>query len=233
MNSIHELELQLIQALQQFRTTGLDSLFLLANFLDTSAFYYSVMAIAFLFGRRLGVAVFYLSMATFVLNAKLKMIFALPRPCQIDPSVGLLCFDSYGFPSGAAQAAVSIMGFIAFYFRRTGISLFAILYIIFVCISRVYLGVHFFTDILGGIFFGGMILSVYIALEHRVRDFLSRSSFLAKLTTALIVPLCFYIVQPKYIQVPLIVLGVNIGLLLKSQIQKGIFKQKLLLLLSV
>lgn len=87
-------------------------------------------------------------------NVLLKNLFAMPRPCDLNPSVALLIPkpQDYSFPSGhtassfAAVTVLYLMGVKRWYWALVPAGLIAF--------SRMYLDVHFPIDILGGIFVG-------------------------------------------------------------------------------
>lgn len=91
-----------------------------------------------------------------LLNALLKLIFQRPRPIVDHP---LLTLATHSFPSGHTMNATVFYGLVAAFIvmQRRHIafslvaSLAAILMIALVAISRVYLGVHFLSDVLASI----------------------------------------------------------------------------------
>lgn len=99
---------------------------------------------------------FFLTIAGSELLAVLmKILINRERP---DPSAALLIETSASFPSGHALIALSFYGFLAYAFARARRSLFAravivcsaLALITAIGVSRIYLGVHWPSDILGG-----------------------------------------------------------------------------------
>lgn len=99
-------------------------------------------------------------------NGFLKNIIARDRPCWIDTSIPLLIPNphDYSFPSGHTLASFEAAVMIFLHNKKWGaISLMLALVIAF---SRMYLFVHFPTDILGGMILGTVIsLVVYYSYE--------------------------------------------------------------------
>ena len=96
-----------------------------------------------------------------LINLLLKDVFQDPRPAAefaIDPRTG----GSYGWPSGHAQIAVVLWGFLAYEMRQRWATIAAILIIFLICASRVYLGVHDLGDVLGGLILGTACLAGFI-----------------------------------------------------------------------
>ena len=91
-----------------------------------------------------------------LINAFLKYFFQDPRPENIesiDPF--LVSLDpSYGFPSGHAQLAVVIWGFILLRSKNNFIKILCLFLIALISFSRIYLGVHDIADVISGIIFG-------------------------------------------------------------------------------
>jgi len=89
-----------------------------------------------------------------LLNRILKYVFQRPRPHFDDP---LLSLSSYSFPSGHTMTATVVFGVLAAYLfattqnwrRRVVIVLVASFLILLVGFSRIYLGVHYLSDVLG------------------------------------------------------------------------------------
>lgn len=109
-----------------------------------------------------------LSLSDFT-NGLLKWTFHLPRPYWIDSNVKALSTEiSYGLPSGHAQSSLTAYGYLAASLKRRWVWVVAAGLIAGVAISRVYLGVHFATDILGGWFTGALVLLAFTQLEPRV-----------------------------------------------------------------
>lgn len=82
--------------------------------------------------------------------------FDLPAQAAIDAFrlQGL----SFGFPSGHASGAVALWGGLALVFRKRALAWLAPLMVALVAFTRLYLGVHFLADVIGGILLGGLVL---------------------------------------------------------------------------
>lgn len=104
----------------------------------------------------------------------LKLFFALPRP--VDP-IALMTVDSFSFPSGHSAAAATLYGFLLWMMLGTGKTdrlrtlfagaFFAI--IVLVGFSRLYLGVHYLSDVIAGYVVGFIWVTLGVALARTKR----------------------------------------------------------------
>ncbi len=203
---IYNIELQWISRLQEMiRSPFWDQFFILWNYVDSfSVVYIIIAAVWYLVNRTIGIRIFYLFILSWLVSELLKSLFHLPRPCQLDPTLGIICPKTLGFPSGVAQTATLYAGLLIIECRQRIIQLLGILFSLTYCFSRVYLGAHFPTDILGGIFVGGILLLVYAKIFPLFSPYSRLLSFLFPFAALL-----FW----KELQFG-ILLGVAIGLLI-------------------
>lgn len=113
--------------------------------------------------------------ATPIMNIILKELIQRPRPS----TQHLIEIGGYSFPSGHTMYAVSLYGImltlIWFKLKKYHERVFFTIIIIFltsmIALSRIYLGVHFPSDIIGGFFASVFIISLtfYIYLTERQR----------------------------------------------------------------
>ena len=81
-----------------------------------------------------------------------------PRPYWIDSSISLSTEPTYGIPSNHMQSATVIYLFLASQIRRSWVWLLAILFVLAMGVSRIYLGVHFVHDVVAGFLLGLLVL---------------------------------------------------------------------------
>jgi undecaprenyl-diphosphatase len=105
-----------------------------------------------------------------VLNQMLKILFARSRPEWF----ALVEETGYSFPSGHSMVSICVYGFLAYVFSRNFSSIrkrgliFLIVGIVvaMIGISRIYLGVHYPTDVLAGFVAGGTWLGFCMSWLH-------------------------------------------------------------------
>jgi membrane-associated phospholipid phosphatase len=168
--------IELIVALQAAGVPALTRLMESFTFLGAELFYMLVMpAVLGSFNGSLGTRLGLALLTSAGLNAVLKMAFALPRPFWVDDRVRALSFESsFGLPSGHAQNAVVLWGYLAVQLRRWWATLAALLLIVAISFSRAYLGVHFPADVVAGWLVGTILLAVFVVLERPVGRWLKR-----------------------------------------------------------
>jgi membrane-associated phospholipid phosphatase len=92
-------------------------------------------------------------------NDSLKLAFHGPRPYWFSTDVIRYASEtSFGAPSGHAQIAIGVWGMLAASLRKWWGWLIAILIILLIGISRLYLGVHFPHDVILGWLIGAILL---------------------------------------------------------------------------
>ena len=109
-----------------------------------------------------------------VLNQLLKGLFERPRPYFKHP---LLVETSYSFPSGHAMESFVAYGMLAYFAvlalrswkARVAAVFGAALLVMLIGFSRMYLGVHYFSDVLAGYAAGGVWLSALITGVETIR----------------------------------------------------------------
>jgi membrane-associated phospholipid phosphatase len=221
MEAIWQWGLEFIRTVQLVHGPALDAVFKGITFMGEEEFFLILLplilwCVDFAVGARLAL-VFLLSAYT---NAGLKDLFAHPRPFELDPTVKLHKAEGYGLPSGHSQSAVVVWGTIAAGFRRTWLWVVAVLLMVLVGFSRIYLGVHFPTDVLGGWAVGAVYLMGCLALEPRVTAWLHQMGLGAQLVLAVAVPLVLLLVHPTADTAsPMAVLmGMGVGIALTRRV---------------
>jgi membrane-associated phospholipid phosphatase len=103
------------------------------------------------------------------INSFFKLMMHSPRPYWVDTRVSAMIGEtSFGLPSGHAQHAASVWGMLAVNIRRKWLTIVLVLVVFLIGISRIYLGVHFTTDVIAGWAIGALLLIVVLAAEKPV-----------------------------------------------------------------
>ena len=130
--------------------------------------------------RRVAAGVLFVPVVAVMLFNVVKGIYARPRPLGLGGRVD----GSYAFPSGHATASAAVCCTLAYVFWREGFVgrwtalSFAVLVPLLVGVSRLYLNVHWATDVLGGWSIGLFVAALSAALynHHRRRRALDRAA---------------------------------------------------------
>ena len=159
MDWITNWDLSVLSWIQEtFQCAGADRFFSGITHLADGGALWIFLAVLFLIfpkTRRLGLAMAAALLADLLLcNLLLKPLVARPRPFDLDTTIAPLIPKptDYSFPSG--HTAASFSAAFALVFSRSRHGFWAVPVALLLAFSRLYLQVHFPTDILGGILVG-------------------------------------------------------------------------------
>lgn len=166
---LHRFDLAIITWVQSFISPRLTSLMEFFTFMGSASGIISVAVITIiimLFNKKWWEAVFFVVavVGSTLFNSLLKWLFHRARP-EIHP---LITETGYSFPSGHSMSSIvtygMIMIFLTLFFKTAWaktltIIIFSLL-ILLIGISRIYLGVHYPSDVIAGFSAGGTWLIV-------------------------------------------------------------------------
>lgn len=107
----------------------------------------------------------------FLLNKILKLIIERPRPSVLR----LVYEEGYSFPSGHAMVSMGFYGFLIYLAYKNiknkkikiPLIIFLSILILLIGVSRIYLGVHYATDIIGGFLIAIIYLGLFIKFLYK------------------------------------------------------------------
>jgi len=105
----------------------------------------------------------------------LKLFFHLPRPYWVSSAVkAYYSVSSFGLPSGGAECSTVLYGYIAVIVRRWWVVLACLLLAALTMLARIFAGVHFVTDVIGGFLLGALFLLLTLTIAPRIEAFGAR-----------------------------------------------------------
>ena len=166
MESVLNWGIDVVLWFQQF-SPALDIPFKILTFLGDKEFYLLLMPLVYWsIHRQAGARLFMLLLLSAFLNEGAKLLADQPRPFNYDLRViKFVHEDSGGLPSGHTQSALVVWGYLAFRFKKQALWLLAGFLILAIPLSRIYLGAHFPTDLLGGYAIGALVLFMFLRLD--------------------------------------------------------------------
>ncbi len=172
--------------------------------------------------RRAGMGLTILFLLSCYVNLVAKVLAAQPRPFQYDHQVQQLYrAGGGGFPSGHTQNAVVVWGYLALQFRRKWLWIMGGFLILSIPLSRIYLGVHFPTDLLGGYLFGALSLLIYRWREPAAGAWLRKKGLRWQMGAAVIVPAFLLLILPGSredgVTVCATLMGIGLGFSLEAR----------------
>ena len=206
------------QAVQAWGNPALDAFFRAITMLGDEKFY--LLLVPFLYwvvDKRLALRAGVLYLLSAYVNVVLKAIFAIPRPSAelvrvLDDPGG------YSFPSGHAQSTTTAWGYLAASARKRWLWVVAVVIIVLVGLSRVYLGVHYPQDVIVGTLVAALLVMLYIRLEKWLAG-RAQPSLLAQVALALAVPLVLLLLHAETDTCSSLgtLLGLSLGVILERR----------------
>ncbi len=156
--------MEIIKFIQSFTSPFLDGFFQTVTMLGEEYFYIVILALVFwCIDKRYGYKLSFAFLLSGVINGIAKSIVNAPRPIGAEGIRSLRVETATGtsFPSGHTQNITSFFVSLMKQLRRGWAYVVGSVLILLVAVSRLYLGVHWPADVLGGLAFG--IISVLLA----------------------------------------------------------------------
>jgi membrane-associated phospholipid phosphatase len=184
----------------QQASPALDIPFKGLTLLGEEAFF--LLALPFLYWcveKSLGARITLLFLFSAWINASAKIIAGQPRPFEYDPRIQKLAeAGGSGLPSGHTQGAVVFWGYLAAAYSRRWLWIIAAGLIVLIPFSRLYLGMHFPTDLIGGYLIGAGLLIPFLYLENSIMHWVFNKPIAWQLGMAISLPTLLIVLSPGW-----------------------------------
>ena len=131
----------------------------------------TVVLVILIKNKKIGLSIFSNLVIITALNQLLKRVLQRPRPTEYR----IIEETGYSFPSGHSMVSMAFYGYLIYliykYVKNKYIKLISIVLLsLLICsigISRIYLGVHYTSDVLGGFFISISYLVIYVSAVNK------------------------------------------------------------------
>lgn len=162
----------ILQALEGFRNSFCDVLFAVWTMLGEETFITAIIAVVFLcVNKNLGEKMLVTILSASAYCAGLKSAIRRTRPYaagvvdKVDIDTPVVSTNDLDFdmscPSGHSCSSASFFGNIALTFKRPLVVIVCVIAVLGVMLSRLYLGVHYPTDVLAGFAIGALFVAIW------------------------------------------------------------------------
>jgi membrane-associated phospholipid phosphatase len=159
-------------------------------------FYIFVLPIVYwCIDKSTGAALAFLSLLSIWINNAVKYLFVIPRPSDLRIRVPLPESDP-SFPSGHAQNALVVWGYLAYRMQSRLFWVVAITAALGIGLSRIVLGVHYPQDTIGGWLIGLVVLVTYVRVAPSVGRWLEGQRMALQLSLAVAIPVLLMYLHP-------------------------------------
>lgn len=227
--------MEVIKFLQSLSNPTLDKLFIGVTLLGEELFYIGVLCIVFwCLNKKLAYKMTFALLFSVTLNSSLKELFDVARPIGVDGIKSLRTSTATGksFPSGHTQGASTFWTSLMLYFKKKWLYVIASIIIILVGVSRLYLGVHWPSDVIGGAILGVLC----VVLTYHFFD--DKRTVLLLISLILTVIGLFFFKSSNYLKTSALFIGFILAALLEDKYVSfdpisGLGKQVLVVLLGI
>ncbi len=185
--------------IQSSQNAALDWLFVAATALGNKEFY--LLAIPFLYwcvDKKLGVRIAFIFLGGMFFNSWIKHWVSGARP---DPAHVRVLFSASGgdfsFPSGHAQGSVAFWGYLALWAKNRCFTAAAAALVFLICVSRMYLGLHFPWDVAYGALIGVITLIFFFVLLELYEKIKAKFPWPARIVAVVVLTLVMTMLFPQ------------------------------------
>jgi hypothetical protein len=151
-----------------------------------------------------------------------KQFLKQPRPFEYDPRIKqLFAAPPWGFPSIHTQNAIVVWGYLAIQIKKAWFWVLAISLMILIPLSRLYLGLHFPTDLLGGYILGALLLCLFLNFSKPLENWLMSIGILWRIIMAVLFPIILMALlpsqEPNAISAGSLFIGISLGVVIENQ----------------
>ena len=196
-DSFLNFDLSIFEWVQTIQTPILNTFFKIYTTLGEAGALFIIIAIGLMITKKWRKVGFAMMVALVVMvignNLILKNIFARPRPFDLDPETYAWWFkvyvfpdivskpESFSFPSGHSSSAFAVAFVALFYNRKWGFA--TLILAVLMAFSRVYVEVHYPTDVIAGVFVGllyALIAALIVRFTYQIFEKLWNKLFVKK-----------------------------------------------------
>lgn len=159
--------MEILNFFEKLRTPFLTNMFsLITHFGEEYAFLIVSLAVLWCINKRYGYCLLFCGIVGQTVNQFLKYTCAVERPWVAYPELSPVSSaienaSGYSFPSGHTQIAATTYGTLAYFYKNNRILCSALLILtLLVGVSRLYLGVHYFSDVIFSFLLGVLIVTI-------------------------------------------------------------------------
>ena len=223
---------QVLLSVEGMRNGFMDAVFPIITDIGSEMGYLVILSLVYwCISKPAGQGLAYAYLFSTTLNTWIKDIWRIPRPddpalegtleragitCRLNP---LRHETSPSFLSNHTQGAVVSWGYMAYGFKKAWFWVVAVIMVALLGFSRMYLGVHFPQDVIGGLVVGVVYLLLCLLAEPYVRTRLFELNLGWRYVLAVLAPLTVLMVHPvEGAATPMgAAIGLGVGFVLEGQ----------------